>query len=198
MERQARWARAKRETHDLKDWHRGIRASVITGLGSAGALLAFGSRDALTEELVVVAGALVAGFVLRPLLELTWNYIWAPWRDLNERVLAAPAEDSPARTKEKLFLVLRDFARQGRELDAMRTGGQSYNSRELDELEDWTADVFKVLFEYADKEHAQQFIDATRDIPNAFAVHRQWARVRVQTLEAIIADLGSEPSDVPP
>lgn len=87
MDRAERWARAKRETHGLKDWRRGVATAFAAGVCSVAALVLFGPEDAELSEALVIGGSIVGAYVLRPLAELAWNYLWGPWRTLNEVVM---------------------------------------------------------------------------------------------------------------
>jgi hypothetical protein len=47
------------------------------------------------SEALVVGGSILGAYVLRPSAELAWNYLWAPWRDLNEIVSNLAQKDRP-------------------------------------------------------------------------------------------------------
>jgi hypothetical protein len=94
---------------------------------------------------------------------------------------------------ERLIVVLRNYHRQGLELEAIRTGGRTYSTSELDELEDWTHDVVTCLTEYGTKAQCERFIEAHVEFQceTGYAAHREWAAARVVVLERIIEELDS-------
>lgn len=95
MERAERWARARDETHGLKDWKRGVATAVVAGICSVAALALFGPEEAEMSEALVVGGSIIGAYVLRPLAELAWNFLWAPWRELNEVVSRLGQDRAP-------------------------------------------------------------------------------------------------------
>ena len=91
---------------------------------------------------------------------------------------------------ERLIVVLRNYLRQGFELEAYRRhGSPSYESSELDELEDWTHSIVTCLTEHGTKAQCEKFIEADKACPTGYAAHREWTLARIAALEAIIADL---------
>jgi hypothetical protein len=92
-------------------------------------------------------------------------------------------------TKERLVVVLRDYLRQGRALEAIRNAGPAYETSEVEELEDWTHSIVQLLIEYGRKEQCERFIDADAQCGQSFAVHREWADARVEVLEDLIEEL---------
>lgn len=98
---------------------------------------------------------------------------------------------------ERLVVVLRNYVRQGLEMEAIRNGGPTYNTSELDELEDWTHSVVTCLTEYGTKTDCESFINAQVEMEcgTGYAAHREWAAARVAVLERIVAELDPEPAD---
>ena len=101
MDRAERWARAKSETHGLKDWKRGIATAVAAGVCSIFVLALFGPEDAEVAEALVVGGSILGAYVLRPLAELAWNFAWGPWRALNETVSGLASSQRESKTPEE-------------------------------------------------------------------------------------------------
>lgn len=100
MDRSERWARAKDESHGLKDWRRGIATAIAAGVCSIVVLALFGPADAESTEALVVGGSILGAYVLRPFAEVGWNYAWAPWRTLNEAVSDLVKKQADGRQKD--------------------------------------------------------------------------------------------------
>ncbi len=96
---------------------------------------------------------------------------------------------------ERLVVVLRNYVREGSELEAIRNSHRGvYQASERDELNDWTHDVVTCLTEYGTKDQCERFINAhdffERD--PALLAHRHWAASRVAVLERIADELDAE------
>ncbi len=145
-------------------------------------------------SVAIPAGAAIGAAILVPLAQFLWRLLWQPWDDLKTQVgdLAA-TEGGGMVESERLVVVLRDYLRQGFELEAYRqshrTGGGFY-TRELDELEDWTHNVVTCLTEHGTKAHCEKFIEADKlCTTGGHTVHREKAMARIAVLESIISDL---------
>jgi hypothetical protein len=141
-------------------------------------------------------GAAVGAAILVPLAQFFWRLIWQPWNDLKTKV-ADLADDDHMSESERLVVVLRNYLRQGFELEAYRladrTAGAFY-TWERDELADWTHDVVTCLTEYGTKAHCEKFIEADKlCTASGHAVHREWAMARIAVLEVIIEELDPSP-----
>ncbi|HET7053578.1 MAG TPA: hypothetical protein VFI09_06660 [Solirubrobacterales bacterium] len=101
MDRAERWARAKAETHGLKDWRRGVATAVAAGVCSVLVLALFGPEDAEVAEALVIGGSILGAYILRPLAELAWNFAWGPWRALNEAVSALSRKQSEIKAPDE-------------------------------------------------------------------------------------------------
>jgi len=77
---ESRWARAKRDTN-LTFRREACVAVIIAGL--AWKLL---PEQQAREEITAIVLAVVAGVIIFPLLELAWNYLWAPLRIARDRI----------------------------------------------------------------------------------------------------------------
>lgn len=73
---------------------------MLAGIGSVAAIALFGPEDAELTEALVIGGSIVGAYILRPLAELVWNYLWVPWRALNEAVLDLTKKPAAARTAD--------------------------------------------------------------------------------------------------
>jgi hypothetical protein len=164
------------------------------GVGGALSLTIFAAtgwpQSAAVTATVPIASA-VGAAILVPLVQFLWGLLWQPWNDLKATVADLADDDGPMQVKERLMVVLRDYLRQGLEMEALRSGSSSYRHSEVEELDDWTHDVTTVLTEYGTKEQCVRFIEAhiQFECGNGFAAHREWAAARVVSLEQIIAAL---------
>jgi hypothetical protein len=112
-----------RETHGFKDWRRGVWTALVAGCCSIAALGLFGFGAEQMNEALVVGGSIVGGYILRPVVELTWNYLWGPWRLMREEManLAAqrhaPTEVLSPEEKRRRFQAVRTRLTLLRELE---------------------------------------------------------------------------------
>jgi len=108
------------------------------------ALQFLGSKGAGIDELIAVGVSLLVVFVVRPLIELGWNYLQAPMRMLTDdvHVLAARLEPMvPALTRNGVWLRVLEFIRAGVDL------GGYYPIRQAD-IDRWSREVSEFLREY--------------------------------------------------
>jgi hypothetical protein len=145
-------------------------------------------EDPLVSAVIPIASVIVAA-VLVPVVQFLWRLLWQPWNDLRSQVDALARDGSTMQSDERLIVVLRDYLRQGNELEAIRTGSSTYTTFEVNELEDWTSKIVGVLVDYATKAQCELFIDAHNGCGTGYAAHREWARARMGALEKIIAEL---------
>ena len=145
----------------------------------------------------IPAASAVGAAILVPFGQFLWRLLWQPWHDLQSKVGELAGEDSAMQPAERLIVVLRNYLREGYELDAIRLGGKSYNTFEVEQLDDWTHSIVTCLTEYGTKAHCERFIEAQNEMEcgTGFAAHREWAAARVAVLERIVADLDPEPAD---
>jgi hypothetical protein len=189
VDRGERWERAKRETHGLKDWRAGVGLAVIAGVGSILALLVFGSPGAAGAELLVIAGAVVFAYLVRPLLGVGWNYLWAPWRVAQEQIndiyerLPKQISKEPVETPPDVELTLRNYLRLGREKLEKTEWGVT-TAQEMD-IESWTGEVTQFLSKNVSRTATKQFIDASTDVSGV----APRLEARIAALVAVIGDL---------
>ncbi|MEX0972501.1 MAG: hypothetical protein WDZ46_04500 [Solirubrobacterales bacterium] len=138
----------------------------------------------------IPAAAAVGAAFLVPLMQFFWRLLWQPWNDIKAKVTNLAEDEGHMGESERLIVVLRNYLRQGFELEPYRKHGAStYSSSELDELEDWTHSVVTCLTEYGTKAQCEKFIEADKLCPSGYAAHREWALARIGVLEAIIEEL---------
>ncbi len=145
------------------------------------------------ETVAIPIGAAVGAAILVPLARFLWCLLWQPWNDMKTRVASLAEDDSHMDESERLIVVLRNYLRQGFELEAYRhRRAPTYETSELDELEDWTHSIVTCLTEYATREQCERFIEADKLCSAGYAVHREWALARIAALEIIIEELDPE------
>lgn len=84
-----RWERARADTGALREWPRRLVTAVVVGALSWAGLRTFGPNGAGgADQIIGAVIAVVATFALLPLLELAWNYVRAPFRNLRDDVAA--------------------------------------------------------------------------------------------------------------
>ena len=87
----SRWERARTDTPGITA-RREIVAAFLGGALAVIGLVVFGSpSDPVTGEIIVASAAVLGALLLHP-LELGWNYLWTPWRQLKGDVLALRRE----------------------------------------------------------------------------------------------------------
>ena len=154
---------------------------------------------------VSAAIPLVSAFgaaVLVPLGQFLWRLLWQPVTDLNAQVVGLKtqvtelrSDGSSMQTDERLVVVLRNYVREGREMEAIRNMHRGiYETSERDELDDWTHSVITCLTEYGTKDQCERFIDAqdTCERDPGILAHRHWAASRVVVLEQIVEELDGQ------
>lgn len=139
-------------------------------------------------------GAAVGAAILVPLARFLWRLLWQPWTDMKAKVADLATDDDHMDESERLIVVLRNYLRQGFELEAYRHYGTAgYHTSEKDELEEWTHNVITCLTEYGTKAQCEKFIEADKDCPSGHTAHREWTLARIAYLEAIINKLDPKP-----
>jgi hypothetical protein len=137
------------------------------------ALLLVGPEDAPATELIVVVGAIIAAFAIRPVAELGWNYVWAPWRSLVSDVaairasLASPTkQDAPV----DVHLTALDYLRRYRD-DVL--GGTFGGWAQQRAESDWAALVKRFLNKHASRHITEDFMQA--DAADRYGVLERFA-----------------------
>jgi hypothetical protein len=108
------------------------------------ALQFLGSKEAGIDELIALAISLLVVFVVRPLIELGWNYSQAPMRMLTNDVHALTARLEPmaaALTRDGVRLRVLEFVRAGVDLSG-------YYPVRLANIDRWSRDTSEFLREY--------------------------------------------------
>jgi len=180
-----RWQRASQETPGLRAWKRRLGEAVLVAAATYIGLRFWGSRDGSTDQIVVAAVALPVSFLLLPLLEFGWHYLWAPWRQLKEEVkaLKVAGEDDGVRTKiVNVRITLRNHARAGQDLLKQSRHLGPY-ALQAQAASSWTDDVVRVLAKYCTSEAAEEFLDAA-DNDGSF---QEQMKDRIKKLEEIAA-----------
>jgi hypothetical protein len=147
-------------------------------------------------SVAIPASAAVGAAILVPLAQFLWRLLWQPWNDIKAKVAGLDGENHMGES-DRLVVVLRNYLRQGFELEPYRRHGSpgAYSSSELDELEDWTHAVVTCLTEYGTKAQCEKFIEADKLCPSGYAAHREWALARIAVLETIIEELDPTPAE---
>jgi hypothetical protein len=169
------------------------KAELLYGLVGGGisilVLSVAGWPDSQVASALIPIGSVLLAALLVPLAQFGWSLLWQPWHDLRTEVRSLSQGDSPMGTQDRLAVVLRDYLRQGKALEAMRNVGPAYETSEVEELEDWTHNIVQLLVEYGRKDQCERFIEADAQCGQSFGAHREWADARVAVLEDLIKEL---------
>lgn len=149
-------------------------------------------EDPVPTVAIPIAAA-VGAAILVPLAQFIWRLFWQPWDDMKAKVADLDNDSGHMAESERLIVVLRNYLRQGFELEPYRRYGSSiYETSELDELEDWTHSIITCLTEYGTKAQCEKFIEADKACPTGRMAHREWTLARIAVLETIIDELDPE------
>jgi hypothetical protein len=162
----------------------------VGGLLSVGILAATGWPESKAVTATVPLFSAISAAILVPLSQFLWRLLWQPWNDLKSRVGEISADPSPMNASEQNIVTLRNYLRQGLELEAiLQKGSSRCNDSEVDEVEDWTHRVVTCLWEFGTKAQSERFIDADAGCQRGFASHRDRAEARLAALQMIIEEL---------
>jgi hypothetical protein len=173
-----------------RTWRTELAYGCVGGLLSIAILAGVGSPKGgfVTAAIPVVSAVGAAIFV--PLGQFLWRLAWQPWDDLKSQVGEISADASPMNASEQNIVTLRNYLRQGLELEAiLQKGSSRCNDSEVDEVEDWTHRVVTCLWEFGTKAQSERFIDADAGCQRGFASHRNRAEARLVALQEIIKEL---------
>lgn len=171
--------------------------AAVGGALVSGFFTATGWPEDPVPTVAIPIAAAVGAAILVPVAQFIWKLLWQPWNDMKAKVVDLSDGDGQMATPERLIVVLRNYLRQGFELEPYRRhGSPTYETSELDELEDWTHSVVTCLTEYGTKAQCEKFIEADKACPTGYAAHREWTLARIAALEVIIAELDPTPQPV--
>lgn len=176
-----------------RTWKSELAYGCVGGLLSVGFLAATGWPESNAVTAAIPLFSAISAAILVPLSQFLWRLLWQPWNDLKRQVGGLSTDDAAPTTmnaSEQLIVTLRNYLRQGLELEAVRhKNAATYNTSEEDELEDWTHSVVTCLWEYGTKTQSERFIDADAGCPTGYASHRDRAEARLVALQKIIEEL---------
>lgn len=173
-----------------RTWKSELAYGCVGGLLSVGILAATGWPESKAVTATVPLFSAISAAILVPLSQFLWRLLWQPWNDLKSRVGEISADPSPMNASEQNIVTLRNYLRQGLELEAiLQKGSSRCNDSEVDEVEDWTHRVVTCLWEFGTKAQSERFIDADAGCQRGFASHRDRAEARLAALQMIIEEL---------
>lgn len=175
-------------------WQAELAYGCVGGALSIAALAIAGWPESAALTAAIPIASVIGAAILVPFAQFVWQLLWQPWHDLRSQVDALRSGDvSSMQSEERLIVVLRDYLRQGNELEAIRTRNGAYTTFEVNELEDWTSKIVGVLVDHATRPQCELFIEAHNGSGTGYAAHRSWAKARIEALEQIVAELDQAP-----